>query len=68
MPTVVSSPQTNSVSFELEERSEIFEPREIKISQPRNSKIQEISELGEINQKLMPRNFGKKFHFTETDM
>ena len=68
LPTVVSTPQANTASFELEERPEIFEPREIKISQPRSSKIQQISELGEINQESMPRNFGKKFHFTETNI
>ena len=55
-------------NFELEERSEIFEPREIKIPQLENTKIQEISELGEINMKSIPRNFGKKFHFTETEI
>ena len=68
MPTVVSSFQTNSVNFELEEKSEIFEPREIIISQPKNSKIQEISGLRENNKISIPRNFGKKFHFTETDI
>ena len=68
LPTVVSSFQTNWVNFELEEKSEIFEPREIIISQPKNSEIQEISELGENNKISIPRNFGKKFHFTETDI
>ena len=68
LPTVVSSSQTNTANFELEERSEIFEPREIKIPQLENTKIQEISELGEINMKSIPTNFGKKFHFTETEI
>ena len=68
LPTGVSSFQTNSVNFELEEKSEIFKPREIVISQPKNSKIREISELGKNNKISIPRNFGKKFHFTETDI
>ena len=68
LPTVISTPQANSASFELQNRAEIFEPREIKISQHRNSKNQQISELEEINQKSVARNFGKRFHFTETNI
>ena len=68
LPTVVSAPQANSASLELNNRAEIFEPREIKISQHRDSKNQKISELGEINQKSVARNFGKKFHFTESNI
>ena len=68
LPTVVSTPQANPASFELNNRAEIFEPQEIKISQHRNSKNQQISELEEINQKSVARNFGKRFHFTETNI
>ena len=64
LPTVVS----NTASFELDPRSEIFEPREIEIPQLENTKIRKISELGEINMKPMPTNFGKKFYFTETEI
>ena len=68
LPTVISTPQANPASFELKNRAEIFEPQEIKISQHRNSKNQQISELEEINQKSVARNFGKRFHFTETNI
>ena len=68
LPTVISTPQADSASFELQNRAEIFSPREIKISQHKNSKNQQISELEEINQKSVARNFGKRFHFTETNI
>ena len=68
LPTVFSSFQTTSVSFGLEGKPEIFEPEEILISNPKNSKIQEISELGKNNKLSITRNFEKKFHFTETDI
>ena len=68
LPTVVSTPQANPASFELNYRAEIFESQEIKISQHRNPKDQQISEREEINQKSVARNFGKRFHFTETNI
>ena len=68
LPTVVSTPQANSASFELENRAQMFEPREIKISQHRNSKNQQISELEEINQKSVARNFVKRFHSMESNI
>ena len=68
LPTVVSSFQTTSVNFSLEEKPEIFEPEEIIISQPKISKIEEISELGKNGKTSIPRNFEKKFHFMETDI
>ena len=55
LPAVcASAPQT----LELEE--EIFEPKQFRISQP-ISAIQEISE----SRKSVPRNFEKKFYYTE---
>ena len=68
LPTVIPTPQANPASFELKNRAEIFEPQEIRISQHRSSKNQQISELEEINQKSVVRNFGKRFHFTETNI
>ena len=64
LPTVVS----NTANFELDERSEIFEPRQIEIPQLENTKIRKFSELGEIDMKSIPTNFGKKFYFTETEI
>lgn len=63
LPAVAASSQT-SVGFELEER--IFEPREIKISQPKTSTIQEISKSRKSNKTSVPRNFEKRLYFTET--
>ena len=68
LPSVVSSFKTTSVSFELEENPEIFEPEQIIIPYPKNSKIQEISERKEDDKISIPRNFEKKFHFIETDI
>ena len=68
LPTVISTPQANPASFELKNRAEIFEPQEIKISQHRNPKDQQISEREEINQKSVARNFVKRFHFTESNI
>ena len=65
---MISTPQANPASFELKNRAEIFDPQEIKISQHRNPKDQQISEREEINQKSVARNFGKRFHFTETNI
>ena len=64
LPTVVS----NTANLELDERLEIFEPREIEIPQFENTKIRKISELGKSNMKSIPTNFGKKFYFTETEI
>ena len=60
LPAVCASTSQTSVGLELEE--EIFEPRQIKISQPKISTIQEISK----SRKSVPRNFEKKLYFTES--
>lgn len=68
LPTVIPNSQANPASFELNNRAEIFEPQEVKISQHRNPKDQQISEREEINQKSVARNFVKRFHSTESNI
>ena len=68
LPAVTPTPQADPASFELRNRAEIFEPQEIKITQHRNPKDQQISEREEINQKSVARNFVKRFHFTESNI
>ena len=62
LPAVCATSET-SVGLELEE--EIFEPRQIKISQPKISTIQEISKSRK-SKTSVPRNFEKRLYFTES--
>ena len=63
LPAVCASTSQSSVGLELEE--EIFEPRQIKISQPKISTIQEISKSRK-SKTSVPRNFEKRLYFTES--